>query len=59
MPIMTVANDKLLFFLHFKENMTAGLIDFLFDLIIYVKSTIFQLCPDRSSWIEPVLSKDK
>ena len=23
------------------------------------KSTIFQLCRDRSSWVEPVLSKDK
>ena len=28
----------------------------LFDLILYVLSTIFQLCRDRSSWIEPVLS---
>ena len=29
---------------------------FLFDLIIYVPSTIFQLCRDGSSWVEPVLS---
>ena len=28
----------------------------LFDLILYVPSTIFQLCRDRSSWVEPVLS---
>ena len=28
----------------------------LFDLIIYVPSTIFQLNRDRSSWVEPVLS---
>ena len=28
----------------------------LFDLIIYVPSTIFQLNWDRSSWVEPVLS---
>ena len=31
----------------------------LFDLILYVPSTIFQLNRDRSSWVEPVLSKDK
>ena len=30
----------------------------LFDLILYVQSTIFQLCRDCSSWVEPVLSKD-
>ena len=29
---------------------------FLFDLILYVPSTIFQLCRDGSSWVEPVLS---
>ena len=28
----------------------------LFDLILYVPSTIFQLNRDGSSWIEPVLS---
>ena len=28
----------------------------LFDLILYVPSTIFQLYRDGSSWIEPVLS---
>ena len=28
----------------------------LFDLILYVPSTIFQLYWDRSSWVEPVLS---
>ena len=32
-------------------------IDFcLFDLILYVPSTIFQLNRDESSWVEPVLS---
>ena len=31
----------------------------LFDLILYVPSTIFQLNRDRSSWVEPVLSYDK
>ena len=28
----------------------------LFDLILYVPSTIFQLYRDVSSWVEPVLS---
>ena len=28
----------------------------LFDLILYVPSTIFQLNRDWSSWVEPVLS---
>ena len=32
---------------------------FLFDLILYVPSTIFQLNRDRSFWVEPVLSLDK
>ena len=27
----------------------------LFDLILYTPSTIFQLCRDGSSWIEPIL----
>ena len=31
----------------------------LFDLILYVPSTIFQINRDGSSWVEPVLSKDK
>ena len=31
----------------------------MFDLILYVPSTIFQLNRDRSSWVEPVLSQDK
>ena len=31
-------------------------LDFLFDLILYAPSTIFQLNRDRSSWVEPVLS---
>ena len=28
----------------------------LFDLILYVSSSIFHLNRDRSSWVEPVLS---
>ena len=31
----------------------------LFDLILNVPSTIFQLNRDGSSWVEPVLSYDK
>ena len=31
----------------------------LFDLILYVPSTIFQLNRDESSWVEPVQSQDK
>ena len=31
----------------------------LFDLILYVPSSIFQLNRDGSSWVEPVLSYDK
>ena len=31
----------------------------MFDLILYVPSTIFQINRDRSSWVEPVLSQDK
>ena len=30
-----------------------------FDLILYIQSTLFQLCRDGSSWVEPELSKDK
>ena len=33
-----------------------GLSFVLFDLILYVPSTIFQLYRDGSSWVEPVLS---
>ena len=32
------------------------LVVLLFDLILYVPSTIFQLNRDGSSWVEPVLS---
>ena len=35
---------------------TAMVIFFLFDLILNVPSTIFQLYRDGSSWVEPVLS---
>ena len=31
----------------------------LFDLILYVWVNNFSVMSDRSSWVEPVLSKDK
>ena len=37
------------------ENMVLSRL-ILFDLILYVPSTIFQLNRDGSSWVEPVLS---
>ena len=52
-------------FLNLKETVHARLslhlskchiVGFLFDLILYVPSTIFQLYRDGSSWVEPVLS---
>ena len=33
-----------------------GSVHCLFGLTLYVPSTIFQLCRDGSSWVEPVLS---
>ena len=43
-----------------QENIHKWLIfDCLFDFLLYVPSTIFQLCRDGSSWVEPVLSQDK
>ena len=35
------------------------IIEFLFDLILYVPLTILQLNRDGSSWVEPLLSKVK
>ena len=39
--------------------MQAGLHLWLVDLVLYVTVKIFQLCRDGSSWVEPILSKDK
>ena len=52
-------NMRLLWiFLHnvMAHQFVMSLLFFLFDLIQYVPSTIFQLCRDGSSWVEPVLS---
>ena len=42
-----------------RELFMAITVFYLFDLILYVPSTIFQLCRDGSSWVEPVLSLGK
>ena len=42
--------------LHFLIPFNLVLFVCLFDLILYVASTIFQLNRDGSSWVEPVLS---
>ena len=41
------------------RNTVQPVFDFLCDLTLYVPSTIFQLCRDGSSWVEPVLSLAK
>ena len=42
------------------KRMLGSLLWFLFCLILFLtsQSTIFQLCRDGSSWVEPVLSYD-
>ena len=40
----------------YRQTDRVNLFAYLFDLILYVPSTIFQLYSDRSSWVEPVLS---
>ena len=30
----------------------------MYDFVLYVPFNSFQVCLDRSSWVEPVLSKD-
>ena len=42
-----------------KTGFTVGCFVCVFDLILYVPSTIFQFNRDGSSWVEPVLSLDK
>ena len=37
----------------------SGITPCLFNLILYVPLTIFQLCRDGSSWVEPILHSDK
>ena len=39
-----------------KIKLITGTLFVLFNLILYVSSTIFQLNRDGSSWVEPVLS---
>ena len=55
--------DKSVFMLDFDvwytKNSKSIEVVCLFDLILYVPSTIFQLNRDGSSWVEPVLSQEK
>ena len=48
-----------LLYKNIKRQFHAVFIVCLFDLILYVPSTIFQLNRDGFSWVEPVLSYDK
>ena len=43
----------------FKSYCVGSFLFVLFDLILYIPSTIFQLNRDGSTWVEPVLSWDK
>ena len=38
------------------DRLSREKVNFSFELILYVPSTIYQLCWDGSSWVEPVLS---
>ena len=53
-------NAKVLDYMPIILRIPKMMIDFiwfcLFDLILYVPSTVFQLNMDGSSWVEPVLS---
>ena len=56
-----VQMDQLMRFLyqsHMHKKLLC-LFNCMFDLILYVPSTIFQLNRDGSSWVESVLSEDK
>ena len=41
------------------KNMKSYPACFLFNLVLYIPVNNFQLCQNGSSWVEPVLSKDK
>ena len=57
---MGIRTDKSgIVFPHSAEGVTQSCLFVLFDLILYVPSTIFQLNRDGSSWVEPVLSYDE
>ena len=51
-----ISNLKKLNFFAYWVNFHDNLFVCLFDLILYVPSTIFQLNGDKSSWVEPVIS---
>ena len=52
-------NFKETFLLHTQNKCQYRELFCLFDLILYVQSTIFQLKRDGSFWVEPFLSWDK
>ena len=55
-----ITNMTIFFLVHcnfiVKKLSVSDILFVLYDLILYVPSTIFQLNRDWSSWIEPVLS---
>ena len=56
-PCFSVLRKGLdLHILRHEKSLDFGRFLILFDLILYVPSTIFQLNRDVSSWVEPVLS---
>ena len=52
-------NPKIPLTLNIFDTLNNCLFVCLFDLILYVPLTIFQLYRDEPSWVEPVLSYDK
>ena len=57
--ILCILKGEMPFKLHTKKKNSRKkyvCLPFLFDLILYVPSTIFQLNRDGSSWVDPVLS---
>ena len=50
------AGEILVFIAMWSKEGSLACTNVLFDLILYVPSTIFQLYRDESSWVEPVLS---
>ena len=53
LPIYTRENKD------FSPKINKHCLVYLFDLILHVPSTIFQLYRDEFAWVEPVLSSDK
>ena len=58
MPFNTIRENKIfpIIFEFYSLQTDRHMQEDLFDLILYIPSTIFQLYRDGSSWVEPVLS---